>query len=96
MAHKLGFPHNFHTTCDFMTAVIYVFEGGCNHVHVVVGICAAADAETEEVISTEAVLSCNGIAVSEYIADLTTADTSLAIKFDCQSLCRELLFGNSR
>ena len=78
----------------FVTAVVDVLEGGCDHVHVVVGICAAADAEAEEVVSAEAVFARHGITVGEQIADFATADTGLAVKLYGEHLGGKLLLGD--
>ena len=63
MAHQFGLPGDLHTAGDFVAAVIHVLESGRDHIHVVVGVGAAADAETQEVVTGEAVLAGDGITV---------------------------------
>ena len=35
VAYELSLPNDLHTASDLVTAVIYVLEGCCDHVHVV-------------------------------------------------------------
>jgi hypothetical protein len=74
-----------------MTTVEYVLESYCNHVHVVVGIYTACDAETEKIEAAETVLTSHRVTVCEDITDLATTDTSLKVKLDGECLSRELL-----
>ena len=69
VAHKFGFPYDLHATGDFVTTVIHVLERSGNHIHMVVGVSAAADAETQEVVSAETVLTGYGITVGKDVAD---------------------------
>lgn len=80
VAHQLGFPSYLHTASHFVTTVIDILQRCCYHIHMVVGICAAADAKAEEVVAVETVLPCHGIAVGKKIADFTAADTVLKIE----------------
>ena len=91
---ELCLPYDLHTALDLMTTVVYVLESGSDHVHVVVGVCAAADAQTQEVVATETVLTSDGITVSEQITDLAATDTGLAVELDCEHLGGELLLGH--
>ena len=65
MTHQFCLPHNLYATCNLIATVINVLECCSNHVHVVVGIYTACDAETEKVETSEAVLACHRIAVGK-------------------------------
>ena len=91
VAHELSLPYDLHTACNLVTTVVNVLESSCDHVHVVVCINTACDAETEKVKTTETVLTSHRITVSKNVTDLAATYTSLDIKLDCESLCRELL-----
>ena len=80
MAHEFSFPNNLHTAGDFVTTVVNVLESGSDHVHMVVGVCAAADAKTEEVISAETVFTSHGIAVGEDVANFASTHAGFAIE----------------
>ena len=73
-----------------MTTVIYVLESCSDHVHVVVGVDAASDAETEKIESTETILTSHRVTVSEDISDLATTYACLDVELDGECLCREL------
>ena len=94
MTHELCLPYDLHTALDLVATVIYVLEGCCDHVHVIVGIYTACDAEAEEVKASETVLAGYRIAVCENVTDFTTTYTGLDIEFDCKCLCRELFLRN--
>ena len=91
MTHELCLPNDLHTACDFVATVIHVLEGSCDHIHVVVCIYTACNAETEKVESAETVLTSHRVTVCKDITDLTTTYTCLDIKLDGESLSRELL-----
>ena len=60
----------------------------------VVGIDAARDAETYEIVATEAVLAGHGVTVGEDVTDLAGAYAGFEVKLAGERLGRELLFGN--
>ena len=91
MTHELCLPYDLHTACDLMTTVVNVLERCCDHVHVVVCINTACDAETEKVETSETVLTSYRITVSEDVTDLAATYTGLDVELDSESLCRELL-----
>lgn len=92
MAHDGSFPCDFHTAGDAFSAVVYVLQSCCNHIHVVVGVYATGYAEAYEVVAAEAVLAGDGVAVGEDVTDFAGADTGFAIKLYGEGLCREFLF----
>ena len=94
VTHELCFPYDLHSSCDLMTTVIYVLERCRNHVHVVICVNTTSNAETEKVKTSETVLAGYRIAVCKNISDLTSTYTSLDVKLDGQSLCRELFLRN--
>ena len=94
VAHQGSFPLDGNTAGDFVATVIHVLQGGGNHVHVVVGIDAACDAQAQQVEAAKAVLAGHGVTVGQDVADFTTADTSLQIELACQGLSGELFLGN--
>ena len=65
MAHQLGFPFDFDPVFDFFPTVVDVFEGSGDDIHMIVGVCASADAEAKEVVAVKAVFPRDGVAVSE-------------------------------
>ena len=91
VTHELSLPSDLDTTGDLMTTVVNVLEGCCDHVHVVVSVHTASDAETEKVETTETVLTSYRIAVSEDVTDLTTTYASLDVELDGECLSWELL-----
>ncbi len=76
-----------------MAAVVDVLEGGGDDVHVVVGVDAARDAEAHEVEAAEAVLTRNGVAVGQHVADFAGADAGLEVELAGERLGGELLLG---
>ena len=92
VAHQLGFPGDFEAALDAVATVIHVLQRGGNHVHVVVGINTARDAEAHEVVAAEAVLARDRVAVGEHVANLAGADAGFEIEFAGQCLGGELLF----
>ena len=86
VAHKFGFPYDLHATGDFMTTVIHVLERSGNHIHMVVGVSAAADAETQEVVSAETVLTGYGITVGKDVADFAATHAGFTIKLHSERL----------
>lgn len=92
VAHNRCFPNYFHTVFDAVSSIINVFQSGGDDVHVVIGIDAAWHAEADEVVTTEAVLTCLRVTVSEEVANLATTDTGFKIKFHCKGLSWELFF----
>ena len=72
VAHELGLPSDLHTASDFVTTIVNVLEGCCDHVHVVVCVHTASDAETEKVETTETVLTSYRVTVSKDVTELTT------------------------
>ncbi len=95
VAHKFGFPYDLHATGDFMTTVIHVLERSGNHIHMVVGVSAAADAETQEVVSAETVLTGYGITVGKDVADFAATHAGFTIKLHSERLGREFLLRNA-
>ena len=95
VAQKLCLPGNLHTTGNFVATVVYIFQGCCNHIHVVVGVCAAADAETQEVVAIKTVLTCHRIAVGKQITDFAATHACLEIQLYGETLCGKLLFRNT-
>jgi hypothetical protein len=91
VTHELGLPNDLHTASDLVTAVIYVLKSCSDHIHMVVCVHTASNAETEKVKATKAVLTGHRIAVCKDISDLTTTYTCLDIELDCECLRRELL-----
>ena len=92
VAHQLGFPGDLKTALDGVATVVDVLEGGGDDVHVVVGVDAARDAETHEVVATEAVLAGHRVAVGQYVADLTGTDAGLEVQLTGEGLSGEFLF----
>ena len=92
VAHQLGFPGDLKTALDGVATVVDVLEGGGDDVHVVVGVDAARDAETHEVVATEAVLAGYRVAVGQYVADLTGTDAGLEVQLTGEGLSGEFLF----
>ena len=78
-----------------MTAVKYILERYCHHIHMVVGIGAARYGKTKKVEASKSVFASYRVAVGKDIADFTASDTGLEVQLYGQSLCRELLFGDS-
>ncbi len=95
VAHQFGLPGDLHTAGDFVAAVIHVLESGRDHIHVVVGVGAAADAETQEVVTGEAVLAGDGITVGEKVTDLAATYAGFEIELHGETLCGELLLGDA-
>ena len=91
VTHKLSLPYDLHTTCNLVTTVVNILESRCDHIHVVVCVHTASNAETEKVETTETVLTGYRIAVSEDVTDLTTTYTSLDVELDSECLSWELL-----
>lgn len=91
VSHELSLPSDLNTASDLVTTIVNVLEGCCDHVHVVVSVHTASDAETKKVETTETVLTSYRIAVSEDVTDLTTTYTSLDIELDGECLSWELL-----
>ena len=91
VTHKLSLPYDLHTTCNLVTTVVNILESRCDHIHVVVCVNTAGDAETEKVKTAETVLTSHRITVSKDVTDLAATYTGLDIKFDSECLCRELL-----
>ena len=94
MAHQFGFPSDFQTAFDFVAAVVDVLQGSGDNVHVVVGVNAARDAETHEVVAAKAVLAGHGVAVGQDVANLASADTGLKIQLAGEGLSGELFLRN--
>ena len=90
MSHQLCLPDDADAVADGVATVVYVLEGCGNHVHVVVGIYTAGDAQAQQIEASEAVLACDGVSAGKDVADLATADTGLKIKLYGERLCREL------
>ena len=91
VTHEFGLPYYLHTTGDFMTAVVYVLQCGCNHIHMVVCVHSTRYAQTQKVKTSETVLACHRVTVSKDVSYLAAAYSRLDVKFDCKSLGRELL-----
>ena len=91
MAHELSLPCDLHTACDLVATVVNILESRSDDIHMVVCIDTSCDAETEKVETTETVLACYRIAVSEDVTDLASAYTCLNVEFDRKSLCWKLL-----
>ena len=94
MAHQGSFPLDGDTAGDLVAAVIDVLQGCGNHVHVVVGVNAAGDAQTQQVEAAEAVLAGHRVTVGQDVADLATADACLEVELAGQGLSGELFLGN--
>ena len=91
MTHQFGLPNNLYTMLDAVTTVVDVLECNSNDIHVIICIYTTCDAQTKKVQSSETVLTGYRITVSKDVTDLAATDTSLDVKFDGKSLCRELL-----
>ena len=91
MAHQFSLPNDLNTASNLVTAVINVLEGSCDHIHVIVCVHTASDAETEKVETSEAVLTGHWVTVCEDVSDLASTYTGLDVELDCKSLCREFL-----
>ena len=94
VAHQGSFPLDGYTARDLVATVIYVLQGSGNHVHVVVGVNATGDAQTQQVQATEAVLAGHWVTVGQDVADFATTDASLEIELAGQGLSGELFLGN--
>ena len=94
MAHELCLPYDLHTALDLVAAVVYVLEGCCDHVHVVVGVYTASDAEAEKVKTSETVFTSHRVTVSEDVSDLAATYAGLDVELDGECLCRELFLRN--
>ena len=93
VAHDGCLPGDFHATGDAFATVVDVLQRCGDHVHVVVGVDAARDAEAHEVVAAEAVLAGDGVAVGQQVADLAGADACLQVELDGERLGGELLLG---
>ena len=81
VAHQLGLPSDFKTAFDGVATVVDVLQGSGDNIHVVVGINAARDAETHEVVATKAVLAGHGVTVGKDVTDFAGTDTGLEVEF---------------
>ena len=81
VTHQFGFPSDFQATLDGVAAVVDVLQRGCDDIHVVVGVHTARDAETHEVVATEAVLAGDRVTVGKHVTDFAGTDASFEIQF---------------
>lgn len=94
MTHEVGLPHNLHATGDLIAAVIDILERCGDDAHVIVGVGASRDSETQQVEATKSVFTGLGITVGQDVTDFATADTGLKVKLDGECLGRELFLGH--
>lgn len=94
MAHQLGLLGDTVAPRDFVTALEHIAEGGGNHTHVVVGICATWNGQTAKVKAAETVFARHRVAVGKNIADFAGADSGLFVKLHSERLGGEFLFGD--
>ena len=90
MAHQWSFPLDSDTASNLVATVINILQRCSNHVHVVVSVNAASNAQTQQVETTKAVLTSHGITIGEDVTNLATTNTSLEVKFplDADKECR--------
>ena len=76
VSHQFSLPRNLQSSCNLLSAIVHVLQCSGNHIHMIISVYTARNAQSYKIQSSESILTGYGVTICQHISNFASSNAS--------------------